>query len=92
MTKIYQIKQGYHTIANFEDINKATEFFGLLIRNSGKRLMSISGKGDEPKKAYFWGSENDYSISIMEVEMYATKKDAEFAVFENGKSDDAKEE
>jgi hypothetical protein len=81
-TKIYQVKHGYTEVASFDSLEKATAFFSELVRGSGKTLMKVSGKGDEKKEAYYWGADSEFSMKIDEVDIYPSKKDAEFAVFE----------
>ncbi len=81
-TKIYQIKSSYNVIASFEDIEKATKFFAELVKNAGRNLEVVRSKGGEEKlEAHYWGGEREFSIVIQDVELYQTKKDAEFAVF-----------
>lgn len=87
-TKIYQVKKGYDTIASFDDLDHATKFFSDLTRGSGRSLMKVEGKGRNPKVAYYWGHEVEYSLKIVEASVYPSKKEAEFAVFEGGEGDD----
>ena len=85
-TKIYQVKQGYNIISEFESLESATKFFGEIIKVAGKKLQSIAGThdGSEVKKyAHYWGSDVEFTISIKEVLLYPNKKEAEFAAFNN---------
>lgn len=87
-TKIYQIKHGYNVLASFDSIDKATAFFGDLVKQGARKLVSVSGKGENSdKKAHYWGGDVELAIRIVDVTVYPSKKEAEFAVFENGEGD-----
>jgi hypothetical protein len=89
-TKIFRIRSGYETIATFNNIDAATDFFALLVKNPGQTLHSVSSEskeGESRKYAHYWGEDKKLSIEIYEVEIYPSKKDAEFAVF-NSKGDE----
>lgn len=81
--KVYEVKSGYNSLGYFESLDEATKFFGELIKGAGRQLMSADKKG---KTAYYWGAQDEFSIKISEVEIYPSKKEAEFAVF-NGEED-----
>lgn len=87
-TKIYEIKKGYDSLGCFQDLDEATKFFGDLVRGSGRHLNFVEKKG---VKAHYWGGQVEFSIKISEVEIYPTRKEAEFAVF-NGEGSEEEDE
>lgn len=87
-TKIFQIKSGYTTIASFDNLEAATKFFADMVKGSGRDLQKVSGDGEKTKYAYYWGKDREFTMSINEVDIYPTKKDADFAVFKNDGGDE----
>ena len=91
MKTIYQIKSGYNIIGSFESLDDATKLFAELTKFAGKILLSVSGKGKNPKYAHFFGNSQEFSLLIKEVALYPSKKEAEFAVFEGNGDDESSE-
>lgn len=81
--KIYQIKCGYQTVGSFDNISLATEFFASLVKGGGKTLCKAESKD---KVAHYWGGEIKFSLEIKDVELYLSKKEAEFAIYQDGES------
>ena len=83
--KVYEVKHGYNSLGFFEEMDQATKFFAELVKSSGKQLLKAEKKGSV---AYYWGSQEEFSIKIKEVGIYKSQKEAEFAVFEGKGQED----